>query len=81
MALNSGLFWPRRSFRRRPGTIRAQIMPVIAPGLSRSDFLERLREMIETRSSELLAEAFERYGHLPKNAEARERLAGGVPWE
>ena len=33
IALNSGLFWPRRSFLRYPGTIVAEVLDPIAPGL------------------------------------------------
>ena len=35
IALNSGLFWPRRSFRRYPGTIVAEVLDPIAPGLGK----------------------------------------------
>ncbi|HEY9056745.1 MAG TPA: lysophospholipid acyltransferase family protein [Aurantimonas sp.] len=65
VALNSGLYWPRRQFIRRPGTIRADILEPIEPGLPRGEFLDRLRKAIETRSRELLAEAHARDGHLP----------------
>ena len=33
IALNSGLFWPRRSIRRLPGTVLVEILDPIAPGL------------------------------------------------
>ncbi|MEF2553667.1 lysophospholipid acyltransferase family protein [Aurantimonas sp. A2-1-M11] len=65
MALNSGLYWPRRTFVRRPGTIRAEYLPVIEPGMNRGDFLSHLRDSIETRSTDLMAEAYARDGHLP----------------
>ena len=35
MALNSGLFWPRRSLLRPPGTIVVEMLDPIAPGLDR----------------------------------------------
>jgi 1-acyl-sn-glycerol-3-phosphate acyltransferase len=57
VALNSGLFWPRRSFIRRPGTIVVEILPVIEPGLPVSVFLRTLEEQIETASDRLMAEA------------------------
>ena len=55
VALNSGLFWPRRSFLRRPGTITLEILPPIAPGLDRAAFQARLEQAIEgaTRRLEL----------------------------
>lgn len=57
VALNSGLFWPRRSVIRRPGTIVVEILPPIPPGLPRDEFLRRLMAAIEGASSRLLVEA------------------------
>ena len=54
MALNSGLFWPRRRFIRRPGTIRMEIMAPIPPGLDRQVFNALLQERIEEASNRLL---------------------------
>jgi len=56
VALNSGLFWPRRSVPRRPGTIVVEFLDPIPPGLPKSEFLSRLIESIETASNRLLAE-------------------------
>jgi 1-acyl-sn-glycerol-3-phosphate acyltransferase len=56
VALNSGLFWPRRSVLRRPGTIVVEFLDPIPPGLPKSEFLSRLIESIETASNRLLAE-------------------------
>jgi 1-acyl-sn-glycerol-3-phosphate acyltransferase len=57
VALNSGLFWPRRSLLRRPGTIVVEFLDPIPTGLPKSEFLSRLIESIETASNRLLAEA------------------------
>lgn len=57
VALNSGLFWPRRSFRRYPGTIVVEFLEPIPPGLPRAQFKARLEEAIETASARLIAEA------------------------
>jgi 1-acyl-sn-glycerol-3-phosphate acyltransferase len=54
VALNSGLFWPRRRFLRPPGTIRLEFLPAIAPGLGRAEFQALLQEQIETASDRLL---------------------------
>ena len=43
-ALNSGLFWPRRSFRRFPGTVVVQVCDPIAPGLDKAEFMVRLQD-------------------------------------
>jgi 1-acyl-sn-glycerol-3-phosphate acyltransferase len=56
IALNSGLFWPRRSLLRYPGTIRAEVLDPIPPGLDKTAFAQRLREDIETATARLIAE-------------------------
>jgi 1-acyl-sn-glycerol-3-phosphate acyltransferase len=57
VALNSGVFWPRRSFLRRPGKVVVEILPPIPPGLDKKLFIERLRHDIETATARLVAEA------------------------
>jgi len=57
VALNSGLFWPRRSLKRYPGTIIVEFLDPIPPGLSKREFLPRLQDTIETASNRLIAEA------------------------
>jgi 1-acyl-sn-glycerol-3-phosphate acyltransferase len=56
IALNSGLFWPRRSILRIPGTVVMEILDPIQPGLSKEEFLERLKDGIETATERLIAE-------------------------
>jgi len=46
-ALNSGRFWGRRAFLKRPGTIVVEYLPPIAPGLAREAFMQRLESAIE----------------------------------
>ena len=57
IALNSGVFWPRRSLRMRPGTVVAEILDPIEPGLTRDAFQARLQHDIETATARLIAEA------------------------
>ena len=57
VALNSGLYWPRRSFRRYPGTIIVEFLEPLPPGLARAEFRARLESAIETASARLIAEA------------------------
>ncbi len=59
VAVNSGLFWPRRSFIRRPGTIVIEFLAPIPPGLDRTTFHDALRDRIEAASDALAAEAFQ----------------------
>jgi len=56
IALNSGQFWPRRSFLRYPGTIRVEILNPIPPGLDKETFLNRLRGEIEGATARLIAD-------------------------
>jgi 1-acyl-sn-glycerol-3-phosphate acyltransferase len=57
VALNAGLFWPRRSFLRFPGTILVEFLPAIAPGMERDAFLRELEQRIESATARLVAEA------------------------
>jgi 1-acyl-sn-glycerol-3-phosphate acyltransferase len=75
MALNSGLYWPRRKFLRYPGTIIIEFLPPIPPGLDSRTFLARLEAAIETASDRLLAEAARSQPKPPFPAEAAARLA------
>ncbi|MDX6750310.1 lysophospholipid acyltransferase family protein [Geminicoccaceae bacterium 1502E] len=54
VALNSGLFWPRRSFIKRPGTITVEFLEPIPAGLDRKSFMRLLEERIEGRATALL---------------------------
>ncbi|MCB1520342.1 MAG: 1-acyl-sn-glycerol-3-phosphate acyltransferase [Hyphomicrobiaceae bacterium] len=57
LALNSGVFWPRRQMIRHPGTIVVQFLPPIPPGLARREFRAALVEAIEPATARLVAEA------------------------
>ena len=57
VALNSGIFWPRRQFIRRPGHLVMEILPPIAPGEDKTVFFEKLQAAVETASDRLLADA------------------------
>jgi 1-acyl-sn-glycerol-3-phosphate acyltransferase len=65
VALNSGLFWPRRSFLRFPGTIIVEFLPVIAPGMKRDAFLRKLQWRIESATDRLIAEAARKQPDAP----------------
>lgn len=56
IALNSGLYWPRRKFLRYPGTIVIEILPPIEAGLPRREFSQRLETVIETATARLVEE-------------------------
>jgi 1-acyl-sn-glycerol-3-phosphate acyltransferase len=53
VALNSGLFWRRRSCLRLPGTMTIEFLPPIAPGLARAAFEAALEQAIEAATARL----------------------------
>jgi 1-acyl-sn-glycerol-3-phosphate acyltransferase len=55
LALNSGLYWPRRRLTRYPGTILMEFLPPIPAGLGKQSFAQRLQEAIESKTAELLS--------------------------
>jgi 1-acyl-sn-glycerol-3-phosphate acyltransferase len=56
VALNSGLFWPRRSLRRHPGTVLVEVLDPIPPGLDRREFMARLQDVLERATARLVAD-------------------------
>jgi 1-acyl-sn-glycerol-3-phosphate acyltransferase len=55
VALNAGLFWPRRSLRFQPGKIRMEFLDPIQPGMEKAAFLKHLEEKIEAATNRLVA--------------------------
>jgi 1-acyl-sn-glycerol-3-phosphate acyltransferase len=74
VALNSGLFWPRRTFMRYPGTLVVEFLDPLPPGLSRDQFLARTREVIEDATNRLVeaarVEQAQLFGRIPRSARA-----------
>jgi len=54
VALNSGLFWPRRTFMRYPGTLVVEFLDPLPPGLPRDEFLARISAVIEEATRRLV---------------------------
>jgi len=73
VALDSGLYWPKRGFCLYPGTIKCRILPPIAPGLRRREFMHKLETVIEAECDAMLAAAAAERPrpYLPPAAEAR----------
>lgn len=63
VALNSGLYWPRRSWRVHPGQIVVEILAPIPPGMARRGALTELQERIESSTAALLREGEESMLH------------------
>jgi 1-acyl-sn-glycerol-3-phosphate acyltransferase len=57
VAVNTGLFWRRRGFLRRPGLAVIEYLPLIPPGIDRAAFGKRLQSTIEMACDRLNAEA------------------------
>ena len=62
VALNSGLYWGRRSFRKRPGRIVVEFLEPIAPGLDRAAFMGLLHDRIEAATARLTEEGRRQLG-------------------
>lgn len=61
-AVNSGLFWGRRSFVKHPGRIILAFLEPIAPGLQRRQLMAELESRIEAATSALEQEALGQKG-------------------
>ncbi len=61
-ALNSGMFWPRRTFLKHPGTVVIEFLPAIEPGLRRREFSTLLEEAIESATTRIEEEAQRVFG-------------------
>jgi 1-acyl-sn-glycerol-3-phosphate acyltransferase len=74
VALNSGLFWPRRTFMRYPGTMVVEFLDPLPPGLSRDQFLTRVSDVIEEATNRLVEAARREqarlFGRVPGSAAA-----------
>jgi 1-acyl-sn-glycerol-3-phosphate acyltransferase len=54
LALNSGLCWGKRAFKKHAGLITFRFLDPIAPGLDRKQFMAQLESSLETATEELL---------------------------
>ena len=74
VALNSGLFWPRRTFMRYPGTLVVEFLDPLPPGLKRNEFIARVSTVIEEATSRLVKagrqEQAQLFGRVPSTAKA-----------
>ncbi|MCI4678551.1 1-acyl-sn-glycerol-3-phosphate acyltransferase [Rhodoblastus acidophilus] len=75
VALNSGLFWPRRALLRRPGTAVIEFLPAIPAGLPTNEFARLLQDRIEAASDRLIADALAADPRLAPNLGKKDEAA------
>src|SRR5947207_8649398 len=70
VALSSGLFWPRRTFMRYPGTLVVEFLDPLPSGLTRKEFIERISTSIEHATNQLVEaarlEQAQLFGRVPQ---------------
>jgi 1-acyl-sn-glycerol-3-phosphate acyltransferase len=69
VALNSGLFWPRRTFMRYPGTLVVEFLDPLPPGVAKDEFISRVQTAIEDTTARIVEEG----------RQEQERLIGSAP--
>ena len=74
VALNSGLFWPRRTFMRYPGTLTVEFLDPLPPGLPRQEFIDKVTHVIEEATARLVESARQEqaqlFGRVPDSVKA-----------
>ena len=53
VALNTGVYWPKNSFLKKPGKFTIEFLEPSLEGLEKQEFLDQLKERIETKSAAL----------------------------
>jgi len=66
IALNSGLFWPRRQWLRHPGTIVVELLDPLPAGMKRAEFRRTVEAQIEAACARLIDEALAAPNPPPK---------------
>jgi len=78
VALNSGLFWPRRTFMRYPGTIVVEFLDLLPPGLTRHEFIAQVSTAIDAATNRLVEagrqEQAQLFGRVPSKVEAESEV-------
>lgn len=59
VALNSGMYWSKRKYVKRPGKIIIEFLPAIESGMDKREFRKELQNSIETATDRLIEEAKE----------------------
>lgn len=57
LALNSGVFWGRNAFIKKPGLVTFKFLPPIPPGLPDTEMMEELESRLESAARDLVEQA------------------------
>ena len=57
VATNLGCFWRQTDKKKTPGTATVEFLPPLPQGLSKTQFMAQMEEVIETRTNQLIAQA------------------------
>ncbi|MFT6072819.1 MAG: 1-acyl-sn-glycerol-3-phosphate acyltransferase [Alphaproteobacteria bacterium] len=71
IALNSGLFWPKNSFLRHPGTVIFEFLAPIEAGLNENEFMTTLTTRIEGTVARLVQEGVAEQSALKRKTHPR----------
>lgn len=66
MALNSGMFWRRNAFFKKPGKVIFEFLPPMESGKDTHAFMQELEQKLESKSIALMQEAKNTYPALSK---------------
>lgn len=61
VAMNSGLFWKKNAFFKSQGKVIFECLPIIPSGLTGQELIAKLQDVIEKKSSELVAEELSKH--------------------
>ena len=64
LALNSGLFWGRNSFTKKPGKVIFEFLSPIEPGLPDKKVMQALEDRLEEKSMALINETTNKHPYL-----------------
>ena len=54
VAVNSGLYWPKHTFIKRPGKIIIKFLKLIPPKLEKFEFLKKIESVIEEETNKII---------------------------
>lgn len=76
VALNTGSFWAKHSFLRYPGTVIVEFMKPIEKNLDKREFIDKLKEAIETKCAEINTETAKNNKRVAKMLEEAQNRKG-----